>query len=59
MPLKAAFSEGYNESLLTSKQGISLSKQGILITAFGPNPDDAGLLLRIWEQAGNTCLIAR
>ena len=60
MPLKAAFSEGYNGSLPASKQGISLSKQGILITAFGPNPDDAGTLLRIWEQAGNTveCMVS-
>jgi hypothetical protein len=36
------------------RAGISLSRKGILVTAFGPNPDGEGLLLRLWEQAGET-----
>ena len=38
---------------LPSKQaGLSLSRPGVLITAFGANPDGEGTLLRLWEQAG-------
>jgi len=54
MPLKAAFSGGSSGNLPASNKGISLSKKGIMITAFGPNPDGDGTLLRIWEQAGSS-----
>ena len=38
---------------LPSKQaGLSVSRPGVLITAFGANPDGEGTLLRVWEQAG-------
>jgi hypothetical protein len=32
--------------------GIELSRKGVAVTAFGPNPDGAGIVLRVWEQAG-------
>jgi hypothetical protein len=32
--------------------GLALSRRGITVTAFGPNPDGAGTLLRLWELAG-------
>jgi hypothetical protein len=32
--------------------GIELSRKGVLVTALGPNPDGGGILLRLWEQAG-------
>jgi alpha-mannosidase len=54
MPLKAAFSEGEKGRLPISKQGVSLSEKGILLTAFAPNRDGDGTLLRFWEQAGNS-----
>ena len=38
--------------LLTS--GLALSRKGVTVTAFGPNPDGAGTLLRVWEQAGHS-----
>jgi hypothetical protein len=34
--------------------GLSLSRKGVLVTAFGPNPNGTGTLLRVWEQAGTT-----
>lgn len=60
MPLKAAFSPEGDGNLPASNQGISLSKKGTMITAFGPNPDGEGILLRLWEQAGNSgeCIIS-
>jgi len=59
-PLKAAFSEGGKGSLAASSQGISLSKKGLLLTAFGPDPDGHGTLLRFWEQAGDSgdCVVS-
>ena len=33
-------------------KGIELSRKGIAETAFGPNPDGEGTLLRLWELAG-------
>jgi len=52
IPLQAACSKGRNGTLPLSQQGISLSRKGIDLTAFGPNPDGQGLILRLWEQAG-------
>lgn len=39
--------------------GIELSSRGIAITAFGPNPDGEGTLLRLWELSGTSgqCLV--
>jgi hypothetical protein len=31
---------------------LELSRKGVLVTAFGQNPDGEGLVLRLWEQAG-------
>ncbi len=36
------------------KKGISLSRKGILITAFGSNPFGEGTIIRLWEQAGTS-----
>jgi alpha-mannosidase len=33
-------------------KGLGLSRQGVVVTAFGPNPDGEGTLLRLWELAG-------
>ena len=29
-----------------------MTTPGVLVTAFGPNPDGAGTVLRLWEHAG-------
>ena len=31
---------------------MALSRKGVRVTAFCPNPDGAGTVLRVWEQAG-------
>jgi len=32
--------------------GVAVSRKGVRVTAFCPNPDGAGTVLRVWEQAG-------
>ena len=32
--------------------GLELSRKGVLVTAFGANPDGKGTIVRLWEQAG-------
>jgi hypothetical protein len=38
--------------LPSTQAGLAVSRAGVLVTAFGPNPDGEGTLLRVWEQAG-------
>ena len=52
VPLQIASSKVKNGTLPLSQQGISLSRKGIAVSAFGPNPDGDGTILRLWEQAG-------
>lgn len=56
VPVQAACSKVKNGKLPVTQQGISLSRKGIAVTAFGPNPDGEGTVLRVWEQAGNSGL---
>ena len=51
-PAQAILVDGPAGALPLSQSGIELSRKGILVTAFGPNPDGQGLILRLWEQAG-------
>ncbi len=39
-------------SLPPVRTGLSLSRKGVTVTAFGPNPDGEGTLLRLWELSG-------
>jgi alpha-mannosidase len=34
--------------------GLTPSRKGVLLSAFGPNPDGPGTLLRVWEDAGQS-----
>lgn len=52
LPLLAAATEGPPGQLPAEAAGLSLSRTGLLVTAFGANPDGPGTLLRLWEQAG-------
>lgn len=52
LPLLAARSTGRPGKIPPAQAGITLSRKGATVTAFGPNPDGAGILLRVWEQAG-------
>ena len=50
----AAAGPATGATLPPEQSGIELSRPGILITAFGQNPDGPGTLLRVWEQAGTS-----
>ena len=52
VPLQAAASMFRGGKLPPTRPGIGLSRQGIAVTAFGPNPDGKGMVLRLWEQGG-------
>ena len=53
-PVLTAYADGKAGKLPVSAAGLALSRPGIRVTAFGPNPDGSvpGTLLRVWEQAG-------
>ena len=53
-PLLAAMGDGPAGKLPTTQAGVSVSRPGVLVTAFGENPDGAGTLLRVWDQTGKT-----
>ena len=52
VPLLAATDHGKGGRLPRDNQGLSVSKAGVLVTAFGRNPDGNGMLLRLWDQSG-------
>ncbi|MFD1818163.1 Glycosyl hydrolases family 38 N-terminal domain-containing protein [Pseudarcicella hirudinis] len=53
-PLQCIIPENSTGTLPAQRKGIELSRRGIIVTAFGQDPDgNKGTLLRIWEQAGN------
>ena len=51
-PCLAALFDGLPGRLPPTRAGIGLSRRGVLVTAFGSSPDGNGILLRLWEQAG-------
>ena len=52
VPLQAAFADGPKGTLPPSASGLRLSRKGVFLTAFGPNPYGQGTLLRLWEHSG-------
>jgi alpha-mannosidase len=53
-PLEAAYFDGSAGELAASHRGLELSRSHVDVTAFGPNPDGEGKILRLWEQAGES-----
>ncbi len=53
-PLLAVAATGTGTQLPATHAGLTVSRQGALVTAFGQNPDGPGTLLRVWEQTGIT-----
>jgi alpha-mannosidase len=51
-PLLAAASDGPGGDDPPRRAGLALSRGGVQVTAFGPNPDGPGLILRLWELSG-------
>ncbi|MFV1965474.1 MAG: glycosyl hydrolase-related protein [Pirellulaceae bacterium] len=56
---KVAVFDGPAGALSPSQAGLELSRPGVLVTALGANPDGNGLVLRLWEQVGQsgTCRV--
>jgi hypothetical protein len=55
LPLLAAWANSKAGPLETTATGLTLSRKGVLLTAFGGDPDgNPGTLLRVWEQAGRS-----
>ncbi len=53
-PLQATWADGPGGKLPTTQAGLELSRKGVLVTAFGRNPDGPGIVLRLWEYAGSS-----
>lgn len=54
LPLLLGSADGTAGRLESKNQGLTLSREGVLVTAFGDNPDGEGSILRLWEQAGKS-----
>jgi alpha-mannosidase len=52
-PLKATLLSAKPGTLPASKTGVVLSRKGVLVTSFGPNPFGNGTIIRLWEQSGD------
>lgn len=52
LPLLTGVAAGNPGKLPVKQAGIAVSRNGVLITAFGENPDGNGTIVRLWEQAG-------
>ncbi|MGK9119397.1 glycoside hydrolase family 38 C-terminal domain-containing protein [Olivibacter jilunii] len=53
-PLLATLINDASGRLPVSASGVQLSQKGVMITAFGNNPDGDGIVFRVWEQAGTS-----
>lgn len=51
-PLLAVAVDGASGNLPSERPGLTVSRKGVVVTAFGQNPDGEGTLLRVWEMAG-------
>ncbi|MBN8457505.1 MAG: hypothetical protein J0M04_06695 [Verrucomicrobia bacterium] len=58
VPLLAAVADGPAGKLPNTRAGVGVSRPGVLVTAFGRNPDDQGTLLRVWDQSGQSGKLA-
>ena len=53
-PLRTTTMDGPGGPLPAVRMGLEITSPGTLVTAFGPNPDGAGTVLRLWELAGRS-----
>jgi hypothetical protein len=52
LPLLVATAAGPAGKLPSTQSGLTVTRPGTLVTAYGQNPDGEGIILRVWEQAG-------
>lgn len=53
-PLMATWEDGPAGTNVSNACGLYVSKKGVVVTAFGPNPNGSGLVLRLWDESGIT-----
>ncbi|MHB8866440.1 MAG: glycoside hydrolase family 38 N-terminal domain-containing protein [Pirellulaceae bacterium] len=53
-PLLACAMTGAAGALPAAQEGVTVSSKGTLVTAFGDNVDGPGIVLRLWELAGQS-----
>jgi hypothetical protein len=53
-PLQAAATREAAGPLPATREGVSVSRKGVLVTALGRNVDGDGILVRLWELAGQS-----
>ncbi len=53
-PVQVAAATGPAGTLPRSQSGLEVARPGVMLTAFGPNPDGPGTQLRLWESAGQS-----
>ncbi|MCU7552547.1 hypothetical protein OCK74_25740 [Chitinophagaceae bacterium LB-8] len=54
-PLQVIAPEKSTSKLPSAQKGVECSRKGVLVTAFGEDPDgNKGTLLRLWEMAGQS-----
>ena len=53
-PMLVGVADGPAGELASAQRGLELSRRGVLVTAFGDNPDGPGQVLRLWEYAGQS-----
>lgn len=60
LPLQVGIATTPAGKLPVCREGLKVSKKGVLVTAYGNNPDGEGTLLRVWENGGTsgTCDIS-
>lgn len=52
LPLQVGIATCPGGKLPVTNEGVKVSRKGVLVTAYGNNPDGEGKLLRLWEEAG-------
>jgi alpha-mannosidase len=53
-PLGGIAADGPAGTLPAQQTGLQISKRGVKVTAFFPDSDGKGLILRLWELAGRS-----
>ena len=56
-PVLTGSANGRPGPLPSEREGLRVSRPGVMVTAFGRNPDGEGTLLRLWEQAGSSGML--
>ena len=54
LPLQVGIAQCGAGKLPITSEGVKVSRKGVLVTAYGENPDGDGKLIRVWENGGKS-----